>query len=174
MGDAGKALYSVVRLEDCIPQDHPLKHFDDWLERELAAVWLDSEVATGRSILDFRLTGIQGKDAVESVVRAMLLQAIYGESDDHQFLERVRYSVLFRWFINVPLDEALWSASDYQLAKHEVLTCGELGPLFKATLSLHDTSTLLSDAQFAVDEERLWYWSAVSGIARRVAPRQRV
>ena len=46
--------------------------------------------------------------APEKLLRAMLLQVFYSVRSERQFMEKTRYNLLFRWFIGLAMDDAVW------------------------------------------------------------------
>jgi transposase len=45
----------------------------------------------------------------EQLLRALLLQALYTVRSERLLMEEIDYSILFRWFIGLGLDEPIWS-----------------------------------------------------------------
>ena len=46
--------------------------------------------------------------APEKLLRAMLLQVLYSVRSERQLMEQVHYNLLFRWFIGLSMDDAVW------------------------------------------------------------------
>ena len=44
----------------------------------------------------------------ERLLRALLLQAFYSVRSELQLMERLDYNLLFRWFVGLSVDEAVW------------------------------------------------------------------
>ena len=47
----------------------------------------------------------------EKLLRAMLLQAFYSIRSERQLMERLEYDLLFRWFVGIGVDAAVWDHS---------------------------------------------------------------
>lgn len=43
----------------------------------------------------------------ERLLRALLVQALYSIRSERQLMEQVNYSLLFRWFIGLNMDDAV-------------------------------------------------------------------
>ena len=47
----------------------------------------------------------------ERLLRALLLQAFYSVRSELQLMEQLDYNLLFRWFVGLSLDAAVWDAT---------------------------------------------------------------
>jgi transposase len=45
----------------------------------------------------------------EKLLRAMLLQAFYSIRSERQLMERLEFDLLFRWFVGLGVDDAVWT-----------------------------------------------------------------
>jgi transposase len=43
------------------------------------------------------------------VLRALLLQAFYSVRSERQLVEQIDYNLLFRWFVGLGMDDAMWN-----------------------------------------------------------------
>ena len=46
--------------------------------------------------------------APEKLIRAMLLQVLYSVRSERMLMEQTRYNLLFRWFIGLAIEDAVW------------------------------------------------------------------
>ena len=46
--------------------------------------------------------------APERLLRALLLQAFYAIHSERQLMEQLHYNLLYRWFVGLGVDEAVW------------------------------------------------------------------
>ena len=44
----------------------------------------------------------------EKLLRATLLQAFFSVRSERQLMEQIDYNLLFRWFVGLPMDAAVW------------------------------------------------------------------
>ena len=49
--------------------------------------------------------------APEKLVRALLLQALYSVRSERQLMEQLDYNLLFRWFVGLDMDDAVWDVT---------------------------------------------------------------
>jgi len=83
------AVFSYVSLEKRVPEDHPLRAIRGMVEEGLREIspQLDRLYAqTGRPSI-----------APEKLLRALLLQALYGKRSERLLMEELDYSLLFDW-----------------------------------------------------------------------------
>src|SRR5437667_12104709 len=93
-------MFSYVALEDRIPADHPLRGVRKLVDAVLAGMskefdGVDSHV--GRPAI-----------APERLLRALLLQVVYSARSERLLMEQRNYNLLFRWFVGLESDDAVW------------------------------------------------------------------
>ena len=95
------AIFSCVTLEQRVPGDHPLREIRKLTDAVLVSLSSDFDVlysaSGGPSI------------APEYVLRALLLQAFYSARSERQLVEQLDYNLLFRWFVALGMDDAVWN-----------------------------------------------------------------
>ena len=52
--------------------------------------------------------------APEKLLRALLLQVLYTIRSERMLLEQLDYNLLFRWFVGLNMDDAVWGADGVQ------------------------------------------------------------
>jgi transposase len=93
-------LFSYVWLEERVPADHLLRVIRGLADEALLAL-------NGRfEELYSRL----GRPSIppEMLLRATLLQAFFSVRSERQLMEQINYNLLFRWFVGLPMDGAVW------------------------------------------------------------------
>src|ERR1700712_5733203 len=93
-------LFSYVRLEERVPADHPLRPI-----RALA-----DEVLAGLNERFETLYSGLGRPSIppEMLLRATLLQAFFSVRSERMLMEQIDYNLLFRWFVGLEMDAAIW------------------------------------------------------------------
>ena len=61
--------------------------------------------------------------APEKLLRAMLLQAFYSIRSERQLMERLEFDLLFRWFVGLGIDDAVWDHSTFSKNRERLLEC---------------------------------------------------
>jgi len=95
------SMFSYLTLEQRVPADHPLREIralTDGVLQSLDAEFDKLYAATGRSSI-----------APEYMLRALLLQAFYSIRSERQLVEQLDYNLLFRWFVGLSMDDAVWN-----------------------------------------------------------------
>ncbi|OLH95064.1 IS5/IS1182 family transposase, partial [Xanthomonas oryzae pv. oryzae] len=96
-------LFTVKRLEEFIPANHPLRPVREMVNGALRR--LDGLFERMYAPND---KGGRPSIAPEKLARAMLLQVFYSIRSERQLMEQVQYNLLFRWFIGLSMDDAVW------------------------------------------------------------------
>lgn len=100
-----QSLFMVGSLGERIPQDHPLRAIKALADQALASM----------SELFDRMYADIGRPSVppERLLKAQLLIALFSVRSDRQFCEQLRYNLLFRWFLDLDLDQASFDATTF-------------------------------------------------------------
>src|SRR6202021_3708815 len=93
-------LFSYIRLESRTPADHPLRAIRTLIDEALNGLSRDFN----------KLYARDGRPSIppERLLRALLLQAFYSVRSELQLMEQLDYNLLFRWFVGLSMDEAVW------------------------------------------------------------------
>ena len=57
----------------------------------------------------------------EKLLRALLLQALYTIRSERQLMEQLDYNLLFRWFVGLGMDDAVWSPTTFTKNRDRLL-----------------------------------------------------
>ena len=146
------SLFSYIDLEERVRADHPLR-----VIRQIANSALKS-LSTDFSKL-YSPIG-RGSIPPERLMRAMLLQAFYSIRSERQLVERIDYDLLFRWFVGLGIEDAVWDATTFTKNRDRLLD-GEVASKFlAAVLSQDKVKRLLSSDHFSVDGTLLEAWAS--------------
>src|SRR5271170_7118291 len=85
-----------VSTENLVPADHPIRRIKPVVDAIL--VRLEPTFA--------RMYSTIGRPSIppESLLKASVLMAMYSLRSERQFCERLRYDMLFRWFLDLGID----------------------------------------------------------------------
>ena len=159
------AVFSYVSLEQRVPQDHPLRVIrpmvDEALGR-LSARFDELYACTGRPSI-----------APEKLLRALLLQALYGKRSERLLMEELDYSLLFRWFVGLGMDDGVWDATVFSKNRDRLIEGEIAGGFFAAVRGQLERSGLLSDEPFTVDGTMLEAWANRRSFQEKAEPPQR-
>ena len=107
------AMFSYVSLEARVPQDHPLRAIRRITDRALERL----SPRFGALYINFGRPSI----APEKLLRALLLQALYTIRSERQLMEQLDYNLLFRWFVGLGMDDAVWSPTTFTKNRDRLL-----------------------------------------------------
>jgi len=157
-----EALFTMAKLEDFVPADHPLRPIRTWVNDALAK--MDRRFA---AMYEADIKGGRPSIAPEKLMRAMLLQVLYSIRSERQLVEQIRYNLLFRWFVGLAIDDAVWNHSVFsknrdRLIEHEAVTV-----LFEQTVQMAKERGLLSGEHFSVDGTLIQAWAGHKSVRRK-------
>ena len=97
----------------------------------------------------------------EKLLRAMLLQAFCSIRSERQLMERLEFDLLFRWFVGLGIDDAVWDHSVFS-KNHDRLLEGEIVAKFlNAILAQPRVKRLLSAEHVSVDGTLIEAWASM-------------
>lgn len=73
--------------------------------------------------------------APEKLLRALLLQVVYTIRSERQLVEQLDYNLLFRWFVGLGIDDAVWDRTVFCTNRDRLLTEGGAREFFQRVLS---------------------------------------
>ena len=152
-------LFSYVDLEKRVRSDHPLRAIRGLVNEALVA--LEREFSA--------LYAPMGRPSIppEKLLRAMLLQAFYSIRSERQLMERLEYDLLFRWFVGIGVDAAVWDHSVFSNNRDRLLE-GDIATRFlAAVLDQPRVKKLLSTDHFTVDGTLIEAWASLKSFKPR-------
>ena len=108
-----KDMFSYLSPEERVRQDHPLRairRMTDDVLRVLSPRFTKMYSDIGRPSIP-----------PEQLLRALLLQGLYTIRSERLLMEEIDYSVLFRWFIGLSMDEPIWSPTTFSKNRDRLL-----------------------------------------------------
>lgn len=116
-----ESLFTMRKLEDFIPAEHPLR-----VIREMANGALEKMDGLFAGMYEADVKGGRPSIAPEKLLRAMLLQVLYSVRSERQLMEQTQYNLLYRWFIGLSMDDAVWVPTVFtknreRLVKHDAI-----------------------------------------------------
>ena len=105
----------------------------------------------------------------EQLLRALLLQGLYTIRSERLLMEEIDYSILFRWFIGLSLDEPIWSPTTFSKNRDRLLKADVASAFFDAVVDQAREAGLMSDEHFTVDGTVLEAWASLKSFQRKDA-----
>ena len=156
------SLFSYVDLEDRVPARHPLRVIREVVNEVLIA--LDAEFSAMYCDL--------GRASIppERLLRGSLIQAFYTIRSERQLMEQLDYNLLFRWFVGLGIDDAVWDHSTYSKNRDRLLEADVARKFLKAILAHRKVAPLLSDDHFTVDGTLVQAWASMKSFVAKEPP----
>jgi transposase len=145
-----EAMFSYVSPEQRVPQEHPLRPVREMVDTILKEM-------SGRFA---RLYSERGRPSIapERLLRALLLQIFYSVRSERLLMEQLDYNLLFRWFVGMEMDEAVWNHAVFSKNRERLLN-EEIAQAFFQRV-LRQATPYLSDEHFTVDGTLLEAWAS--------------
>lgn len=151
--DSSGELFSYIDLEARIRRDHPLRAIREIVNTALET--LSGDFAALYSRMD------RPSIAPERLLRTMLLQAFYSIRSERQLMERLEFDLLFRWFVGLGVDDAVWDHSTFSKNRDRLLAGEIAGRFLDAVLAQPRVKRLLSSDHFSVDGTLIQAWASL-------------
>ena len=150
-------MFSCVTLEQRVPEDHPLREIRKLTDAVLVS--LNDEFDT--------LYAASGRPSIapEYVLRALLLQAFYSVRSERQLVEQLDYNLLFRWFVGLGMDDAVWNHAVFSKNRDRLLTSDVAQRFFAEVNRL--AKRFMSDEHFTVDGTLIQAWASQKSFRRK-------
>jgi transposase len=145
-----EAMFSYVSPERRVPAEHPLRavrEMVDGILKEMSPRFARLYSSVGRPSI-----------APERLLRALLLQIFYSVRSERLLMEQLDYNLLFRWFVGMEMDEAVWNHAVFSKNRERLLNDEVAEAFFQRVL--RQAQPYLSDEHFTVDGTLLEAWAS--------------
>src|SRR6266853_3039812 len=123
-----------------VPADHPLRAIrliTDKILGQLSALFAGMYSALGRPSIP-----------PEHLLRALLLQVLYTVRRERMLMEQLDYNLLFRWFVGLGMDDAVWVPTVFSKNRDRLLEGDIAKEFFARVLEQAEKLHLLSTEHF--------------------------
>jgi len=152
-----EAMFSYLSPEQRVPAEHPLRAVRalvDTALQEMSPRFAKLYADVGRPSI-----------APERLLRALLLQIFYSVRSERLLMEQLDYNLLFRWFVGLAMDEAVWNHAVFSKNRERLLN-EEIAEAFFARV-LQQAKPYLSDEHFTVDGTLVEAWASQKSFRRK-------
>lgn len=157
--DPQSGLFTYFSVEERIPADHPLRRVKAQADAVLGAMGsrFDAMYAeVGRPSI-----------APERLLKASLLIALYSVRSDRLFCETLDYNMLFRWFLDMSLEERSFDHSTFSKNRARLIEHDIAKEFFAGVIREARSRRLLSDEHFTVDGTLIESWASFKSLRRK-------
>lgn len=155
-------MFSYLSPEERVPQSHPLRHIRVMADEALSVL----SPAFGVLYSTFGRPSIPP----EKLLRALLLQVLYTVRSERMLMEQMEYNLLFRWFVGLNMDEAVWVPTVFSKNRDRLLEGDIAARFFAQVLNQARAAELLSDEHFTVDGTLIEAWASHKSFQRKDRP----
>ena len=156
------AMYSYVTLAQRIPMEHPARQIRALIDRALER--MDAELE--------KLYSDTGRPSIapERLLRATLLMVLYSIRSERQLMEQLNYNLLFRWFVGLEMDDAVWDVTVFTKNRERLIEGAVSQRLLESVLVEARQQELLSEEHFTVDGTLIQAWAAARSFQEKSDP----
>jgi transposase len=145
-------MLSSLSTEDLIPADHPIRRIRVVVDEVLAG--LDAEFDA--------MYAASGRRSVppETLLKATVLMAMYSIRSERAFCERLNYDMLFKWFLDLAIDDRAFDATTFTKNRQRLLDHQIADRFFAAVVHQAKLRRYMSSDHFSVDGTLLQAWAS--------------
>jgi transposase len=152
-------MFSYLSPESRVRKDHPLRAIRTMADQALAQMSprFDAMYAT------------TGRPSIppEKLLRAQLLQMLYSVRSERLLMEEIDYSVLFRWFVGMNMDEEVWDVTVFTKNRDRLLDGDVAKEFLWQVLEPAQQQKLTCDEHFTVDGTLIEAWASLKSFQRK-------
>ena len=145
-------LFSYFSPESRVPAGHPLRTIKQYADQALGRL-------SGKLGVMYSDTG-RPSIPPERLLKAKLLIALYTVRSERLFCEMLDYNLLFRWFLDMDVEEESFDASTFSKNLGRLLEARRADEFFAHVVKLCREQQLLSDDHFSVDGTLIEAWAS--------------
>ena len=145
-------VFSYVSPEQRVPEDHPLRPIRKMVDaalKELSPQFDSVYAKVGRPSIP-----------PEQLLRAQLLQMFYSVRSERLLMEQIDYNLLFRWFVGLNMDDAVWDATVFTKNRDRLLAADVASEFLARVVAQARENGWASDEHFSVDGTLLEAWAS--------------
>ena len=152
-----EGMFSYISPEKRVPMDHPLRPIRkmvDEILREMSPEFSRLYSPVGRPSI-----------APERLLRSLLLQIFYSVRSERMLMEQLQYNLLFRWFVEMEMDETVWNHAVFSKNRERLLNEEIAESFFQRVLER--AKPHMSDEHFTVDGTLIEAWAGQKSFRRK-------
>jgi transposase len=160
-GDTTEQAEMLLALtpDQLVPSDHPIRRIKPIVDGVLARLSARFDVMYAE----------RGRPSIppEHLLKSLLLIALYSIRSERQFCERLRYDLLFKWFLDLNIADRGFDPSTFSKNRERLLAHEVARAFFVDVVAEARQRQLLSAEHFTVDGTLLEAWASLKSYRRR-------
>jgi len=152
-------MYSYLSPEARVRADHPLRAIRTMADQALKSMSERFETMYAKT----------GRPSIppEKLLRAQLIQMLYSVRSERLLMEEIDYSMLYRWFVGMNLDEPVWDATVFTKNRDRLLEGDVAREFLMEVVKQAQSKGLTSDEHFTVDGTLIEAWASLKSFQRK-------
>jgi transposase len=145
-------VFSYISPEQRVRKDHPLRPIRTMVDKVLKELSPEFN----------KMYSKVGRPSIppEQLLRALLLQMLYSVRSERLLVEEIDYNILFRWFVGLNLDDAVWDATVFTKNRDRLLEAEVAKDFLALVVEQARGQGWASDEHFTVDGSLLEAWAS--------------
>lgn len=155
-------MLALISPESVVPQNHPLRRIKglvDAVLKDLSPLFDEMYAELGRPSIP-----------PERLLKAKLLQALYTIRSENLLVESLHYNLLFRWFLDLNMTDAIWDNSTFSKNQNRLLKHRVADLFFSCVVGLARENGWVSDEHFTVDGTLIEAWASLKSFQPKSGP----
>lgn len=157
-----QATFTAITPDQKVPKNHPIRRIKALVEpvlKQLSPVFEEMYAVIGRPSIP-----------PEHLLKATLLMTLYSVRSERQFCERLEYDLLFKWFLDLNIEDPAFDASTFSKNRGRLMEKDVAGMFMQAVLDEAQRRKLLSEEHFSVDGTLLEAWASLKSFRPKDDP----
>jgi transposase len=152
-------MFTLLSPEKRVPPNHPLRPLKQMCDEALRRM---------SPLFDAMYSTI-GRPSIppERLLKSTLLMALYTVRSERLFCEQLDYNILFRWFLDMSLDEESFDHSSFTRNRDRLLIHDVAREFFFTVVEQARVAGLLSDEHFSVDGTLIEAWASLKSFRNK-------
>jgi transposase len=153
------SMLTLMSPERLVPRDHPIRRIKALADAQLVQLSPSFDAMYAQ----------RGRPSIppETLLKAQLLIALYTVRSERQFCEQLQYNLLFRYFLDLGLDEGTFDATVFAKNKARLLAADVARHFFEGVVAQAQAARLLSSEHFTVDGTLIEAWASLKSFRPR-------
>ena len=153
------SMLTLMNPDSVVPKDHPIRGIKGLADDALSSMGATFD----------RMYATAGRPSIppERLLKAQLLIALYSVRSERLFCEQLGYNLLFRWFLDMNMDEKTFDASTFSQNRDRQIEHDVARTFFGAVVQRAELAGLVSKDHFSVDGTLFEAWASLKSFKRK-------
>jgi transposase len=150
------SMLSLMTPARRVPKDHPIRRIKEIADRELERL----------SPVFEKMYDERGRYSIppETLLKSLLLVALYSVRSERQFCERLQYDLLFRFFLDMGIEEDAFDHSTFTKNRDRLMAHEVAQRFFEGVVEHARGQRLISSEHFTVDGTLIEAWASLKSV----------